>query len=249
MNQLLEVKKLSKKYGDERVLSNLYFSLYEGEKVGIVGQSGSGKSTLARCLLQLETFQEGSVSFTSKQIDSKKKYEKIQIIFQNPHTSINPRWPVWKIVSEPYRNYVHSRSKLFWKKDEQLLKKVADWLSLVQLPEHVLNCYPHELSGGQKQRVQIARALTVHPALLICDEPTASLDATTQLEILHLLKSISKEQRMAMLFISHDIAAVQFICDRILVLKEGHLVDDFTVEELFSANRHPYTKKLIQYSC
>jgi peptide/nickel transport system ATP-binding protein len=169
-------------------------------------------------------------------------------VFQDPTGSFNPKLPVWKSVVEPLEKYPEVVPS-FLKKERHDRKQMAGILfKKVGLPQDLLERYPHQLSGGQKQRVAIARGISLEPDLLVCDEPTSSLDVSVQTQVLNLLKQLKRDLNLAFIFISHDIAAVQFMCERIAVLKDGFLVDTFLTEELFSSSRHPYTKMLVEMS-
>ncbi|MGM0845066.1 MAG: ABC transporter ATP-binding protein [Bacillota bacterium] len=249
----LLVESLSKQYSKNlQALKKLSFSLDQGESLGIVGESGSGKSTLARILIGLESYQEGMITFQGKPISPKKRsdlraYRKnVQMIFQDAASALNPKIPIWKSLLEPMKNY-QEFTPSFIKVDGLSDKEIAGkLLELVGLDSGMADRYPGELSGGQKQRVSIARAISLQPAFLICDEPTASLDVTVQVQILTLLKELQKKMNMSILFISHDIRAVTFLCDKILVLKEGIMVDQFSLHDIYDEGRAPYTKALLE---
>lgn len=169
----------------------------------------------------------------------------IQVVFQDPTASLNPKLPVWKSVIEPLENYPEV-SPPFLKEVRGDKKKMGSILfEKVGLHGDLLERYPHQLSGGQRQRVAIARGISLQPNLLICDEPTSSLDVSVQAQILQLLKSLKEEFQMSFLFISHDMAVVKYMCERVAVLQKGDLVDVFHSHEFFTEDRHPYTKMLI----
>lgn len=249
---LLTIDDLSKSY-DKRVkaLNQISFDVTEGECVGIVGESGSGKSTLARMLLGLETYKEGKILFNNQQIPPKKRslvrqYRKdIQMIFQDATSTLNPKLPIWKSLIEPLDNFKEITPSFI---TEGISRKQVgeELLEMVGLEKEMADRYPGELSGGQKQRVSIARAISLEPSLLVCDEPTASLDVTVQVQILQLLKELQKKTNMTILFISHDIRAVTYLCEKMIVLKNGYIVDSFRLEELYQEERHSYTKALIK---
>ncbi len=252
MSQLI-IKDLTVHYSKEfKALDNVSLNVTKGECVGIVGESGSGKSTLAKVLLGLQSFKHGHITFNGNQAvpeqkKSLREYRKqVQMVFQDANSTLNPKLPVWKSVLEPLGNFkeVHPT---FLKRGAVSTKELAvALLEMVGLNGDMVDRYPNELSGGQKQRVSIARALSLEPSLLICDEPTASLDVTVQKQILELVKKLQQQTDMTVLFISHDIRAVTFLCNRIIVLKSGRIVDNFPVHELYEDNRHPYTKALIK---
>ncbi|MFE8702268.1 ABC transporter ATP-binding protein [Cytobacillus sp. FJAT-54145] len=249
----LVVEGLSKRYSKNmKALNGLSFSVQEGECLGIVGESGSGKSTLARVLLGLETYKEGSISYNGKPIAPKsrsqlREYRKsVQMIFQDSTSSLNPKLPIWKSVLEPLDNFKELTPSFLPLQTNNRREVAEGLLEIVGLEKHMADRYPGELSGGQKQRVSIARAISIEPSLLICDEPTASLDVTVQVQILQLLKELQKTTNMTILFISHDIRAVTYLCEKVMVLKNGTLVDQFSLEALYHHERHPYTKALVQ---
>ncbi|MGD6831070.1 ABC transporter ATP-binding protein [Sutcliffiella halmapala] len=252
MNQLV-VDGLSVKYPTGvQALDNVSFFVGKGQCMGIVGESGSGKSTLARVLVGLERYKEGVITFEDKPIAPKNKsllrsYRKnVQMIFQDANSTLNPKLPIWRSLLEPLDNF-KEMAPTFLKGKNLSRKEIASrLLEMVGLEKHLLDRFPGELSGGQKQRVSIARALSIEPSLLICDEPTASLDVTVQIQILQLLLELQKKTNMTILFISHDIRAVTFLCEKMMVLKNGTVVDQFPLEELYHRERHPYTRDLIQ---
>lgn len=250
---ILVVDSLSKQYSKNvQALKQLSFSLEQGESLGIVGESGSGKSTLAKILIGLESYQEGVIAFQESPIAPKKRaalraYRKnVQMIFQDAASALNPKLPIWKSLLEPLKNYKEftpSFIEVDGLSDKDIAGKLLD---LVGLDSSLADRYPGELSGGQKQRVSIARAISLQPSLLICDEPTASLDVTVQVQILTLLKELQQQLNITILFISHDIRAVTFLCERIIVLKEGSMVDQFELDDLYEHGRNPYTKALLE---
>ncbi|NMH74204.1 ABC transporter ATP-binding protein [Bacillus sp. RO2] len=252
MSQLI-VEKLSIRYSKGvKALDNVSLAVNKGECVGIVGESGSGKSTLAKVLLGLQPYKDGHITLNGNQIMPKKKdalreyRRQVQMVFQDANSTLNPKLPIWKSIMEPLDNFKEVQPS-FLKREEATRKEIATTLlDMVGLDAHLLERLPGELSGGQKQRVSIARALSLEPGLLICDEPTASLDVTIQKQILQLLKDLQEKTEMTILFISHDIRAVTYLCNQIIVLKDGQVVDRFPLEDLYHDNRHPYTKALIK---
>lgn len=249
--KLLSVKQLTKSYqGQKTAINNLSFELNQGECLGLVGESGCGKSTLARCLLRIETIDGGAIHFKNEAIEQLNERQlhpyrqKMQIVFQNPSAALNPKLKIKDSLIDPYEQY---RKKLSLRHFSYTSKEafVKQLLDAVELPERVANQYPHELSGGQRQRVTIARAISIEPELIVLDEPTASLDVITQGAVLALLTELRSSLNLSYLFISHDLAAVAQMSQRILVMKDGSLVDQFKREQLFSNERHPYTQELI----
>jgi peptide/nickel transport system ATP-binding protein len=249
----LVVNGLSKSYvKNSKALDNVSFCVNEGECIGIVGESGSGKSTLARVLLGLETYDEGQVLFNEKEIVPKKRThlrefrKRVQMIFQDPVSTLNPKLPIWKSVLEPLDNFKEITPSFLVGEALSRREMAERLIELVGLEKEMIDRYPDELSGGQKQRVSIARAISIEPSLLICDEPTASLDVTVQVEILRLLKKLQRKTKMTILFISHDIRAVTFLCEKVIVLKDGSIMDQFQLSEVYGKDRHPYTRALIK---
>ncbi|MGD7051548.1 ABC transporter ATP-binding protein [Sutcliffiella horikoshii] len=252
MSQLI-VEKLTISYSQSvKALDNVSLAVNKGECVGIVGESGSGKSTLAKVLLGLQPYKEGDITFNGNSIVPKKKAElreyrkQVQMVFQDANSTLNPKLPIWKSVLEPLDNFQEVKPSILNREETSRKELAMSLLEMVGLDAHLLERFPGELSGGQKQRVSIARALSLEPGLLICDEPTASLDVTVQKQILQLLKNLQEKTEMTILFISHDIRAVTFLCNKIMVLKDGIVVDRFPLEDLYHYNRHPYTKALIK---
>lgn len=248
---LLTVKQLTKSYqAINAVVDNISFELNKGECLGLVGESGCGKSTLARCLLRIEAIDSGSIYFMNHAIEQLNERQlhsyrkKIQIVFQNPLAALNPKLKIKDSLIDPYAQY---RDELNLGYFSYTSKKafVKQLLEAVKLPSSLANQYPHELSGGQQQRVTIARAISIEPKLIVLDEPTASLDVISQGEVLTLLTELRKTLNLSYLFISHDLAAVKQMSQRIMVMKEGKLVDQFHHNQLFEEERHPYTKELI----
>ncbi|MCM3409344.1 ABC transporter ATP-binding protein [Metabacillus litoralis] len=249
---LLKVQSISKNYGKLPALDNISFSISEGTALGVVGESGSGKSTLIKSILSMESIHSGRILFLNQDIhklkgkQKRELYKDIQIIMQDPSTSLNAKLPVWKSMVEPISNFRDRKDTLY---PNLSLFDIAKKLGkMVGLKEEHLTKYPHELSGGQKQRVSIARGISLHPRLLILDEPTSSLDVSIQAQILMLLKSLKKELQTSFLFVSHDLKAVRFLCDEIVVLKEGKLLERFSSDDILQEERHDYTKQLVRYT-
>ncbi|WP_199615149.1 ABC transporter ATP-binding protein [Paenibacillus alkalitolerans] len=251
LNTLLQVNRLSKSYtADVKALTDVSFTVERGECLGIVGESGSGKSTLAKLILGLEKPDAGEIFLNGRPFHRLKGRElrrarkQVQVVFQDPGASLNPKLPIWKSVVEPLENYPEVRPPFLGESVRSKRDMAAILLNQVGLDKELSDRYPHQLSGGQKQRVAIARGISLHPDLLLCDEPTSSLDVSVQAQILNLLKELKEKYRLSYLFISHDIASVRFLCDRIAVLQKGRLVDLFGTDELFSDERHAYTREL-----
>ena len=225
-------------------VDDVSFELHKGEVLGIVGESGSGKSTIANCISGLVNPTSGKMTFFDQSLSSEvlstniEMRKKIQLIFQDPYSSLNPRMTIGNAIKEPLVYH-----KIVSKTEAEA--KVTELLNVVGLEESFKKRYPHQLSGGQRQRVCIARALTVEPALLICDECVSALDVSIQAQILNLLDELRSALELSFLFISHDLNVVQYICDRILVMKEGKIVESGVPIEILSSPKHSYTQKLI----
>ncbi len=232
-------------------LDNVSFTLKEGECLGLIGESGSGKSTLGKLILGLENPDQGEIilngmSFhTLKSSALRNARKEIQAVFQNPTQSLNGRLPIWKSVIEPLENYPEVIPDFLKevRHSKRLMGSVL--LELVGLNKDFLDHYPHQLSGGQIQRVAIARGIGLQPKLLVLDEPTSNLDVSTQAKILNLLKKLKKQFSISYLFISHDLSSIQYLSDRIAVLKKGRIVDLFSTSHLFELDRKTYTKQLV----
>ncbi|WP_342607842.1 ABC transporter ATP-binding protein [Vibrio tritonius] len=226
--------------------NNVSFQIQEGETFGLVGESGSGKSTIARVIAGLYQPNEGKVTFEGVDLTALKSEKErrplrraMQMVFQNPYTSMNPRMRVFDIVAEPIR--FHHLTK----NEAETRSVVNDLLDHVGLGREAGLKYPHEFSGGQRQRISIARALATRPRLLICDEPTSALDVSVQAQILNLLKDLQAELGLTMLFISHDLPVIRQVCDRVGVMQMGQLLEVAPTEQLFTQPQHQYSQHLI----
>ena len=240
---LLIIENISKTFKVDKnkelqALKNINIRLKKGECIGIVGESGCGKSTLARIIVGIEKKTSGKIIFDNKEIDSISKTKDIQMIFQNPLSSFNPRMKIVDYMWEPLRNYF----KLSKKDSIPLIKKS---LIDVGLDEKSLEKYSHEFSGGQLQRITIARAIIIKPKLIVCDEITSALDVSVQKQILELLKKLQKGLGLSYLFIGHDLAVVQDISQKIVVMYMGEIVEELDSIDLKSKAKHPYTKLLL----
>ncbi|ABV63746.1 MULTISPECIES: ABC transporter ATP-binding protein [Bacillus] len=218
-------------------ISNVSFEIEKGQCAGLVGESGSGKSTLARILLGLEKIDHGKVQIDGKSADTWRKMNrgKMGVVFQDYRSSVHPSFTVKEIVAEPMR---------LLKQEKNVDQKILSLLEQVRLPSSLLNQYAHQLSGGQLQRVCIARAISTHPSILILDEVLSSLDVSVQVQILELLETLKQELDMTILMITHDIEAAVYLCDRLLFLHEGSIVEECNKNELLDAV-HPFTLKLM----
>lgn len=228
-----------------KAVDDVTFTLKEGETLAIVGESGSGKSTTARMVMHLLDADEGCVHLLGKEISSAAGKElrmlrrDIQMVFQDPFASLNPRMRIVETVGEGLRVHHPEMNR------QQRREKVAETLALCGIGEEALDRYPHQFSGGQRQRVGIARALIVGPKVLVLDEPVSALDVSVQAQILNLLKKLQQERNLSYLFISHDLSVVRHVADRVAVMFAGSIVEQGSVEEVFEAPRHPYTRMLL----
>lgn len=231
--------------GSVKALNGVSFSIQPGEVLGLVGESGSGKSTVARAVIRLITPTEGQILFQGRDIFTLTPEElvlfrrKVQIIFQNPYASLNPRKKVRESIGEAlfYHGMVHSL--------EEQNDRVAAILEQIGMHPDIMNRYPHQLSGGQQQRVCIGRAIALDPILIVCDEALSALDVSVQAQMLNLLMELREKLGLSYLFISHDLSVVKYICDRVVVLYLGKVMESAPTEELFRNPKHPYTQALL----
>jgi ABC-type oligopeptide transport system ATPase subunit len=242
---MLKVKSLYKDFDEVKACDNVSFEIVKGETYGLVGESGSGKSTIGNMLIGLVQPTNGEVIYNETQLWSKGKYirpdnGKLQIVFQDPQSSLDGRMSIKKIITEPLHALPISERK--GKFDNRFL---GDLLRCVGMHEDHLSRSPHEFSGGQRQRIAIARAIISEPEFIILDEPTSALDVSVQAQILNLLKSLQKERNLTYLFISHDMSVIQYMCDRVGVLYHGKMVEEETTEKLFQSSKEAYTRKLL----
>jgi peptide/nickel transport system ATP-binding protein len=248
MNALLEVRSLVKRFETRRgtlhAVQDVSLDLERGATLGLVGESGCGKSTIARCLSGLERPTAGSIRLSGAELSGLSHRgwlphrRRIQMVFQDPGSSLDPRLRIAAIVAEPLA--IH---RIGGRGERE--RRVQALLESVGLAARHAECFPHELSGGERQRVAIARALAVEPEILVCDEPTSALDVRVQAQILRLLAEIQERLGLAILFISHDLAVVSEICREVAVLYLGRIVERGRAKELFEAPRHPYTRALL----
>ena len=249
MGTILEVKNLKKYFPTPRgmlhAVDDVSFSLEEGKTLGVVGESGCGKSTLGRVILHLLERTEGTILYNGADISSPSKQElkqlrrQMQIIFQDPYSSINPRMRLADIIGEPMKIYKTCSSR------EEYDRRVAELMDTVGLAQRVADVYPHELDGGRRQRIGIARALSLDPRFIVCDEPVSALDVSIQAQILNLMQDLQEERGLTYIFITHNLSVVRHISDDICVMYLGKLVEKCSAKELFQSNLHPYTKALL----
>ncbi len=246
---LLRVDSLKKTYINKNLFSKemkvnalkgVSFELYQGETLAIVGESGCGKSTLAKCLLKIESPTSGKILFKEQnlnEISSVDLCRKIQMIFQDPYSSLNPRKKIIDIIAEPLLIQGKNRRDF---RDE-----VIFLIEKVGLRNEIADRFPHMLSGGQRQRVGIARALITQPQIIVCDEPVSALDVSVQAQVLNLLLDLQKEFKLSYIFISHDLSVVRFIADRVAVINGGEIVEINTTPQLFENPNNEYTRRLL----
>ena len=230
-------------HGTVKAVDDVSLEIYEGETLALVGESGCGKSTLGRVIMNLITPTSGTVTFDGTDITAlhgktlRNMRAQMQLVFQDPFSSLDPRFTVGRIIAEPLQNMGLS------KQDQQ--KRVLELMDRVSLqPEHYSR-YPHQFSGGQRQRIGIARALAPNPRLIVCDEPVSALDVSIQAQILNLLKKLQNQSNLTYLFISHDLAVVRYISDRVCVMFLGQICELCSTVEAYEKPLHPYTRMLI----
>lgn len=252
---ILEVKNIEKNYYSKigilgkksvfQALQDISFKVYEGETKGLVGESGSGKSTIGNAILQLDKATKGQIFYKGTDITalSEKEFKnfrkEIQIIFQDPYSSLNPKMKVGEAIMEPMQ--VHN----LYKNNKERKHKALEILERVGLSEEHFNRYPHEFSGGQRQRIGIARTIALQPKLIVCDESVSALDISVQAQVLNLLNELKENFGFTYIFISHDLAVVKYMSDKILVLNKGHLEEETEADELYRNPKTEYSRKLI----
>ena len=252
-SRFLEVKDLKKYFPSKkkflasntpsvRAVDGISFTIKKGETLGLVGESGCGKSTAARTLLRLETPTSGSVHFKGKNLESlsetdlRYQRKEMQMIFQDPFSSINPRRKIGEVLREPFA--IHGLK-------ENVSEAITKLLDQVGLSSDYVNRYSHEMSGGQLQRVGIARAIALNPSLVVADEPVSALDVSIQAQIINLMMDFREKIGITFLFISHDMSIVEYFCDRVAVMYLGKIVEIASIEEIYKRPGHPYTEALI----
>ncbi len=235
---------LQRTVGWVKAVDGVSFTLHEGETLGLVGESGCGKTTVGRTILRLIPATGGTVRFDGKSVFNqpagamRRLRREMQIIFQDPGGSLNPRMRVGRVVGEPLEVHGLATGDELRETVERLLERCGLWRAAADR-------YPHEFSGGQRQRIGIARALALNPRMIVCDEPTSALDVSIQSQILNLLKDLQDEFRLSYLFISHDMAVVHHVCDRIAVMFDGKIVEEGDRDAIIRSPQHPYTKALL----
>lgn len=249
MSQLLEVNNLKKYFktsrGELHAVDNITFKIEKGKTLGVVGESGCGKSTLGRTVIHLLKRTDGQIIFDGKDISDVSKTElkalrkDMQMIFQDPFSSLNPRMSVSQIIADPLIIYKMCSSK------KELGSKIAELMDTVGLARRFANSYPHELDGGRRQRIGVARALSLNPKFIVCDEPVSALDVSIQAQILNLMQDLQAEYNLTYMFITHNMSVVKHISDDILVMYLGTAVEFANKEEIFANRLHPYTKALL----
>jgi peptide/nickel transport system ATP-binding protein len=239
---ILEARDVSKSYGAVQALQGVSLGVERGEALGIVGESGSGKSTLARLLLALEQPTAGELLYDGDVVSGRRERElrelrrNVQVVFQDPLASLDPRMRIRTAISEPLR-------ALEIPGDHRA--RVRELLEAVGLPGDAGDRYPHEFSGGQRQRIAIARALAPHPTVLIADEAVSALDVSVRAQVLNLLNRLIRELGLTLVFISHDMSVIRFMCTRVAVLYRGRLVEEGPTDEVYAAPQDDYTRELL----
>ena len=244
----LEVKNLKKYFNTPKgmihAVDTVNFRIYEGKPLGVVGESGCGKSTIGRVILHLLDSTDGQILFEGEDVTHVDKAklralrEKMQIIFQDPYSSLNPRMSVSEIIMEPLQLKGGMSHAEMYEKTKKLMDTVG-------LAARLENAYPHELDGGRRQRIGIARALALNPRFIVCDEPVSALDVSIQAQVLNLMLDLQEERNLTYLFITHDLSVVKYFSDDIMVMYLGQVVEKAPSNELFARPYHPYTKALL----
>jgi len=235
---------LLREVGQVRAVDDITLDVRRGETLGLVGESGCGKSTLGRALIRLYEPTSGEIRFDNQDFlklkgkELREMRQNLQMIFQDPYASLDPRMTVGQILTQPFD--IH---KMFSPKER--IEKVKELLEVVGLKASHINRYPHEFSGGQRQRISIARAVALNPSLVIADEPVSALDVSIQAQVLNLMKDLQEKLKLTYIFISHDLSVVEHLCDRIAVMYLGKIVEIASRDELFKNPQHPYTQSLI----
>ena len=257
-NSLVEIRNLVKYFpvtegiviqkmvAEVKAVDDISFTIRKGETLGLVGESGCGKTTTGRCILSLEQLTSGQIIYDGVDISTVDRQElnklrqRIQVIFQDPYSSLNPRMKIGQIIAEPMR--VHGIEPDRAKRQ----KRVDELLSICGLSPRMADCYPHEMSGGQRQRVGIARALSLNPEFIVCDEAVSALDVSIQAQVINLLEDLREEFDLTYLFIAHDLSVVRHLCHRVAVMYLGKLVELADCDEMFDNPLNPYTRALLE---
>lgn len=247
MSKLLETRDLCKFFKTKRgmlhAVDNVNFSIEAGSTLGVVGESGCGKSTLGRTLIHLHEPTSGQIIFEGKDITKLNKKETFemrsnaQMIFQDPYASLNGRMTVNEIIAEPL--------VISGMKRKEIYNEVTELMDLVGLDQRFINAYPHEMDGGRRQRIGIARALALRPKFVVCDEPVSALDVSVQAQILNLMQDLQLSRGLTYMFITHDLAVVKYLADKIMVMYLGQVVEMCDADELFAQTLHPYSQALL----
>lgn len=245
---LVEIKHLKKYYNTPRgllhAIDDVTMDIEKGKTIGIVGESGCGKSTLGKTLIRMEDATDGEVYFDGKEVTHMSQHEfknmrmRMQMIFQDPYASLDPRMSVSQLIAEPIQTYHLAKNK------KELDEMVFQLMEEVGLAKRLANSYPHELDGGRRQRIGIARALSLNPEFIVCDEPVSALDVSIQAQILNLLMDLQEEKNLTYMFITHDMSVVKHISDDIAVMYLGQVVEKAEYQELFARPLHPYFQAL-----
>ena len=245
---LVEIKHLKKYYNTPRgllhAIDDVTMYIEKGKTIGIVGESGCGKSTLGKTLIRMEDATDGEVYFDGKEVTHMSQHEfknmrmRMQMIFQDPYASLDPRMSVSQLIAEPIQTYHLAKNK------KELDEMVFQLMEEVGLAKRLANSYPHELDGGRRQRIGIARALSLNPEFIVCDEPVSALDVSIQAQILNLLMDLQEEKNLTYMFITHDMSVVKHISDDIAVMYLGQVVEKAEYQELFARPLHPYSQAL-----
>ena len=245
---LVEIKHLKKYYNTPRgllhAIDDVTMDIEKGKTIGIVGESGCGKSTLGKTLIRMEDATDGEVYFDGKEVTHMSQHEfknmrmRMQMIFQDPYASLDPRMSVSQLIAEPIQTYHLAKNK------KELDEMVFQLMEEVGLAKRLANSYPHELDGGRRQRIGIARALSLNPEFIVCDEPVSALDVSIQAQILNLLMDLQEEKNLTYMFITHDMSVVKHISDYIAVMYLGQVVEKAEYQELFARPLHPYSQAL-----
>ena len=229
-----------------KAVDDVSFSIARGETLGLVGESGCGKTTTGRCILHLEKPTSGEIIFEGENLTNldrkalNEKRERMQVIFQDPFSSLNPRMKVGNIIAEPMK--VHG----IYPNKKERERRVAELLAVCGLNPKFMDRYPHEMSGGQRQRVGIARALSLNPDFIVCDEAVSALDVSIQAQVINLLENLREQFHLSYLFIAHDLSVVRHLCHRVAVMYLGRMVELADSDELFASPLHPYTQALLE---